>query len=336
MRTLIVTSNRLIPNKLLCLLFLLVCFLFFAAQPSFAQESTSSADAVKKFNITFPIVQLGNCTSVENCKEYCSDSANQEACTAFAKSKGFYKNPNEGQGNARQRLLLEKAKAELGCSTEEECKVFCSDPANKDKCAAFAKKYNIDTHSKNPRSKDILEKAMQVLGCNSPESCKAVCGQEANHEKCSLFAKTAGLRGGLEKLGSESARFKNSSESGRFMPNSQEAFEHANENAKFCREHPEKCKNSSGSGILEKQMEQEKRKLQLNHEIGKKEFEIRKLKEENERENRSNKGPGSFNSGSGNSEGESSNNNNEDDESDVQGVSSSPSFITQLIRFFFK
>lgn len=338
MKVIVIHLDKLIKVRLLLLsaLFILVCFIFLISKSAFAQEASDSGEEkAKKFNITFPVSELGNCSSFTNCLVFCANPDNKDACVAFARKKGFYKNPNEGQGNARQRSLLEKAKVELGCSTEEECKAFCSDEANKDKCAAFAKKYNIDTRSKNPGSKDVLEKARQVLGCNSPESCKAVCQHEANHEKCSLFARTAGLRGGLEKPGSESTRFKNSSESGRFMPNSQEAFEHANENAKFCREHPEKCKNSSGSGILERQTEQEKRKLQLNREIEKKEFEIRKLKEEDGRENRTNKGPGSFNSGSGSSEGE-NDDDKEDDDSDVQGVSASPSFIAQLIRFFFK
>src|SRR3989338_391085 len=46
---------------------------------AFAQEST----------ITFPVPELGNCTSKEQCKTYCDDPANHDSCIAFAESHGL-------------------------------------------------------------------------------------------------------------------------------------------------------------------------------------------------------------------------------------------------------
>ena len=49
------------------------------ASVAFAQEST----------ITFPITELGNCTSKEQCKTFCDDPANHDSCIAFAESRGL-------------------------------------------------------------------------------------------------------------------------------------------------------------------------------------------------------------------------------------------------------
>ena len=273
--------------------FLALCF-----SVTYAQEATGSA--VQKYKITFPISTLGNCATLESCKEYCEDSTHQVACENFAKSKGFYKAP-DGQGNARSKIVLEKAKEELGCTSDQTCKDFCKDEANREKCSTFAQKYRLGGPKKV--SSAVLEKARTALGCTSEETCKAVCKEEANREKCSYFAKQVGLHGGMvtiktdgknqqgfeqikslmercqndpaycqqnmatieAQLAKQSEAFcktnpekcnelrkgvKEATRGGKFMPNSDKAYENANTNAKFCRENPEKCANASGSGNM--------------------------------------------------------------------------------------
>lgn len=176
----------------------IICFALMQIRSANAQTATGSADPVKKYSITFPVSTLGNCASLEECKAYCEDETHKEACTNFAKSKGFYKAP-EGQGNARSRLVLEKAKAELGCNNDTECKAFCKEEANKEKCKDFAKKYKLEAQKKGLNS-EILEKAKTTLGCNSEESCKTLCQKEENKEKCAAFAKANHLGGGSVKL----------------------------------------------------------------------------------------------------------------------------------------
>lgn len=415
----IVMSERVIREKwwlfFASSIILLVCFVFFAQKGAFAQESDETV--VKKFNISFPIAELGNCSSINECKSYCSDEANKETCMSFAKKKGFYKEDNEGKGNARSRALLEKAKSELGCSSEDECRQVCHEEANRDKCMAFAKKYNIDTHSQNPGNKEILEKAKSILGCDSPESCKAVCEQEANRDKCSSFAKSAGLKGGMERVGPGGCKseeeckafcsspdnfekcqkfgggqggqfhgpggcnskesceqfckenedkcqgFKEQFEDRRelekkcqenpeeclkrkegmggqnmnredfcrehpdkckeFAPNSDKAFEHADEKARFCRENPEKC-GEANIGTFEPP---DRREFERQ---GQRPDEFQKPPEQ------TNSGPGSFNpdtsqtSGSSGSGGDSGGTGSE-----VQGVSTNPSLLQQIWDFIF-
>ncbi|OGH12403.1 MAG: hypothetical protein A2776_01960 [Candidatus Levybacteria bacterium RIFCSPHIGHO2_01_FULL_40_10] len=176
------------------ILFTSIIFLFgsFSAA-AFAQDSTVAA----KYGITFPIVELGNCQDITSCKNYCEISSNQEVCIAYGKKKGFYKQENVGSSD-----LIEKAKQELGCDSEESCKTLCSNSANFEKCSSFAKKNNLEGGQQgNPSDNKTLEKAKEVLGCNTPESCKTFCSQPQNQEKCSQFAKQADLRGGVKRVG---------------------------------------------------------------------------------------------------------------------------------------
>ena len=41
--------------------------------------------------ITFPISELDNCTSVENCKVFCDQPTSMNACMSFAEKKGLMK-----------------------------------------------------------------------------------------------------------------------------------------------------------------------------------------------------------------------------------------------------
>lgn len=307
MKVITLTSDKLKRNRLILLsaIAVIICFALLQIKAVFAEDASGSAEtSVKKFNITFPISTLGNCADLQSCKTYCEDPVNKEACINFAKSKGFYKEPPKSEGNVRSKLILEKAKEELGCSTEQDCKALCSDQANADKCSAFAKKYGIGKEKENSIRQSIIEKAKSFLGCTSEETCKAFCQDSNNHDKCSQFAKVAGLGGGMVKIASTSGKdqagleqvkkliekckenpsycrqnieavqeeiilksnqfckdnpqrckefmkelstLQESSRGGKFVPNSEKAFENANDRARFCRENPARCQNASGS-----------------------------------------------------------------------------------------
>ncbi len=190
-----------------------------------AQTPTKSANP---YNISFPIPELGNCTSMESCKTYCSNEVNRDVCVAFAKQKGFYKqvqNPNE-------QSFLEDAKKELGCDSKEACKAFCQDQSHKDVCIAFSKKHSLERNQNQQQeqssasSSTIVEKAKTFLGCDSYVSCRAFCEQVANKEKCSQFARQ--LKGALpNKIMEESSASASVGE---------------RQKALYCREHPEQCK----------------------------------------------------------------------------------------------
>ncbi len=161
-------------------------------------SSSSGQEATQKYGIQFPIIELGNCNNLSECRSFCDDPLNHDACLAFAKKKGFYKETMTAVKNS----LYIAAKSELGCDSEDSCKSFCSQSQNWQKCGEFAKKHNLGGGQvEDPAKQEVLTKAKSVLGCDSIDACKNFCQKEENKISCDNFAKLVGLRGGVEKRG---------------------------------------------------------------------------------------------------------------------------------------
>lgn len=235
---------------------LFIGMLFFFQQKVIAQNT--SDDIAKKYNITFPVQELGGCKNYAECRTYCEDPLNQTICVAFAKAKGFYH-----EDNSDKKEVLDAAKTELGCADIASCQTICQNETNIDKCRAFAKKHNIDSgEGESPEKKEIVEKAKTTLGCDSASSCKTVCEKEENRQKCDDFAKKAGLRGGERRLGPGGCTSEESCKSfcsdpnnfqicSNFTKGSKETGEQfkgpggcTNEEncKKFCQDHPQECR----------------------------------------------------------------------------------------------
>ncbi len=138
----------------------------------------SPEEKLTPLGITFPIAELGNCTDISSCKNYCDIAQNQDACHQYAQNRGLTK----------KERVIEKAGAELGCSSLAECKTFCSQKANEDSCVAFANKYHLKLAIKN----QLVEKAKNELGCNTLEQCTKMCADNLNRDKCLAFAQKIG------------------------------------------------------------------------------------------------------------------------------------------------
>lgn len=143
---------------------------------SFFLLAASAVLALDTSQITYPIVELGNCPDQASCKTYCSQPANYATCKTFAAS--------------RQEKTVAEAKNFLGCTTYEGCKTFCQNTANKEKCREFSQRAS-------QVSPDIIAAFYQAtreeLGCDSQNSCKIFCDQIQNRERCILFAKRHNL-----------------------------------------------------------------------------------------------------------------------------------------------
>ncbi len=154
--------------------------------------------AIGKYNITFPVAELGNCIDFVSCKAYCDDITHTDACVAYAKNKGFYQ-PNPLETNKQQ--ILAAAQNILGCDSVSSCIAFCQIPTNITACTEFAQKYNLPAGNVSKLSSaSTLQQAQEQLGCNSAATCKTFCEDKANEQKCTAFAQSIGLRGGLAKI----------------------------------------------------------------------------------------------------------------------------------------
>lgn len=170
---------------------------FIMASGASAQELTPEGLA-RKYDVIFPIEELGGCKSVSECRDFCEDPVNSTACIDYAKQKGFYKEEED----EKKTEIIEKAKKALGCDSQASCESYCRIPTNYEKCDAFAKKEGLSGGQiEDPAKKQILEKAKEILGCDSYSSCASYCSDDGNRQKCTQFAKETGLRGGERPVG---------------------------------------------------------------------------------------------------------------------------------------
>lgn len=186
--------STILPRLQIILAVLLILFSLGMTKHALAQDSSSSANPAKKYNLSFPITELGNCGSLPACKSFCADPNNQSACLAFAKEKGFYKDQSSDPKGA---IVLRAALTELGCNSADACRMLCQKPENQDKCQRFAQLHHLVTSTQN----STLTLAKQTLGCTSIDECRSFCQNPGNQQRCSDFAKQAGLKGGLHLIG---------------------------------------------------------------------------------------------------------------------------------------
>lgn len=164
---------------------LILLSIFFGAALVFI-FNTANAQS-NSFNLNFPISELGNCGSYDECKAYCDDSTHANACFSFAEKNGLVK--KEEAGAAKE--ILEKG-GPGGCKSEAECKTYCDNGGNIDECVAFAEKY----HLIPPEELKIAKKVQQgggPGGCRSRSECDTFCSQDQNLDVCLKFAEDNNL-----------------------------------------------------------------------------------------------------------------------------------------------
>ncbi len=155
-------------------------------------EQTSSPDEeARKHGITFPIAELNNCASTQECMQYCNKPENQQACEAFGKKKGLIQeNQNSHSVNSvnKEKMLID-AKAFLGCDSESSCKEFCNNPSNQQKCQAFAQKEGFSTQPQpgTAGTSYSTSSGLYLPYCTNPDSCKNFCSNPANKQTCDAF-----------------------------------------------------------------------------------------------------------------------------------------------------
>lgn len=162
------------------------------------EEKRQMQQKAKQYNVVFPIADLGGCADPQECRDFCEQPINEQACMDFAKKKGFQKEVRDGTSLDRQKKdeLIEKAQTELGCTSIESCSKICE--SDHTRCEAFARKHGVYQEPSESRGRysaeekvQLMQKAQSELGCTSMESCKFAC--EKNPERCMNFAKKHGF-----------------------------------------------------------------------------------------------------------------------------------------------
>src|SRR3990167_6938936 len=100
-----------------------------------------------------------------------------------------------------------------GGASQQECKTYCDDLANKDFCLAFAEKNGFISKEKVEQAKKLP--ASGPGGCKSADECRAYCDNPDNEDACLAFAEKYGLKAQTPRGEEVSARAKLIKEIGR-------------------------------------------------------------------------------------------------------------------------
>ncbi len=160
-----------------------------------AQTNEPSDEDIKASGITFPIPELGNCGSKDECKSYCNDSSHMDVCISFAKAHGLM-NKDEADRAEKFRSDLQGGAGPGGCTNPRDCQTFCSDIKNIEVCVKFAERHGVkDEHVGQARKLlDYIKAGGQTPGgCTSEASCRQYCSDFSHAEECFNFAKNAGI-----------------------------------------------------------------------------------------------------------------------------------------------
>lgn len=145
--------------------------------------------------ITFPVAELGNCTSRDECRAYCDQTEHMDACTAFAKAHGLVTN-DEATKSQKFSEILKSGGGPGNCATPQACREFCSTIENMPACVSFAKE-----HGFNDDNIAEVEKIQQHVqgggtlpgGCTSKDSCEEYCSDFSHAVECQAFAQKVGI-----------------------------------------------------------------------------------------------------------------------------------------------
>lgn len=170
-------------------IFIVLLGLFFLTAIVFAQ---SDQEIARKYGITFPIKELGNCTSVSACKDFCGNSENHQSCTDFAKKHNLSNESSKSSSTKSDEEMLKLAGIELGCNSYDACMQFCEQENNMEKCMDFAARHNLDGGNAD-QMKQQMSSVKNLLGCSSMKACMDFCNNPANMQKCMEVFKEAGF-----------------------------------------------------------------------------------------------------------------------------------------------
>ncbi|MBI5794391.1 hypothetical protein HZA87_04930 [Candidatus Uhrbacteria bacterium] len=156
----------------------------------FAFQASASVE-----DVSFPIAELGNCASQDECFAYCDVAENYDACISYAQANDLL--PEEDIQKYKDMQASVENGGPGGCTDETSCESYCSDVEHLEECLTFASENGL-------MSEDELAEAQKVLtalqsgvslpgGCTSEEACDAYCQELENMQECMDFATAAGL-----------------------------------------------------------------------------------------------------------------------------------------------
>ena len=145
-------------------------------------------------DIVFPIAELGNCQSEQECRTYCDDPVNIDQCIAFAEK---YNLLSQSELEKAKKFQSIGAVGPGGCESELECETYCEDINNIEECLAFAEQHGFMDEGELEEAQKVAQALRQGAklpgGCTSKNSCEEYCSDSSHMKECVEFAEKAGF-----------------------------------------------------------------------------------------------------------------------------------------------
>ena len=151
-----------------------------------AAACASYAYASSLSDITYPIVELGNCADQQACGAFCDDLANKDACVEFGRKHGII---SSDQAEKAKQL---PPSGPGDCRSEAECRAYCSNSIHTEECIQFGEQHGLVDESQIDKAKKFVEEEGPG-GCRGPQECKAYCSDQAHQDECFEFGVKKGF-----------------------------------------------------------------------------------------------------------------------------------------------
>ncbi|MFA6524577.1 MAG: hypothetical protein WC264_03410 [Candidatus Paceibacterota bacterium] len=144
-------------------------------------------------DIQYPIPELGNCKSKNDCKTFCDDSKNIDACLTFAEQRNLMS--SEEISNAK-KFKDDGMVGPGSCKGQTECEQYCENSTHLEECITFAQKNGLMSDKELKDSQKVLtaiKNGIKPPSCSGPKKCDAYCSNPKHMEECMTFSLAADM-----------------------------------------------------------------------------------------------------------------------------------------------
>lgn len=142
----------------------------------------------------YPVPELGNCQSKEECRVYCDKLENLESCLEYGKKHQLLN--EEKIVKAEIMAILGIKQGPGNCRTLSECRNYCNDFNHLEECFNFAKDNQLTAEcevEKINKMISTIKEGINPPNCFGKEDCLSYCLAPENLDQCLYFAQSAGL-----------------------------------------------------------------------------------------------------------------------------------------------
>lgn len=151
----------------------------------------------KAKQLHYPIAELGNCGSFDECKTYCNKDENIPTCSRFSIKNGLL-TAKEIADTEKLLSLLDQSGLPGKCQGAIECFSYCESIAHTDECLDYAKRHDLIPAEWNAddvrRLAQLHKQGVKFPGnCQGKNECEAYCENPMHIDECLAFAEKTNI-----------------------------------------------------------------------------------------------------------------------------------------------